>query len=368
MSFSVMVVDDDAVTREILNEGLVDAGYEVMLATNGQEAADMLQQHHCPIIISDWMMPELDGLSLCRALRAHSDSYVYFMLMTSRSNREDRMTALNAGVDDFLAKPVDQAELCARMRNARRLLSLETREVAIFALAKLAESRDPETGSHLERVRSYSRVLTERLRQHGVYADQVDEEFVRLIYLTSPLHDIGKVGIPDRILLKPGRLNDHEFDAMKLHTLVGAETLGALAEQFPGANFLRMAHEIAISHHERWDGSGYPHGLKGEAIPLAGRIVALADVYDALISKRVYKSAFSHTVAQDMIIEEAGKHFDPALVKTFENCAAELEDIHRRYSEDDHSKPHPLPADPPKAISSDPTRRDAELNHSGTRG
>ncbi|MEX2670885.1 MAG: HD domain-containing phosphohydrolase [Phycisphaeraceae bacterium] len=331
MSVPVMIVDDEAVTRDILREGLMDAGYTVLLAENGREALELLDRHPCQIVISDWMMPELDGLSLCREMRTRSDSYVYFMLMTSRATRDDRMTALNAGVDDFLAKPVDQAELCARMRNAQRLLSLETRDVAIFALAKLAESRDPETGTHLERVRSYSRVLAEGLRQRGTYLDQVDDEFIKLIYLTSPLHDIGKVGIPDRILLKPGRLNDQEFDAMKLHTLIGAETLGALAEQFPGANFLKMAHEIAVSHHERWDGSGYPSGLREQAIPLTGRIVAVADVYDALTSKRVYKSAFSHTVARDMIVEEAGKHFDPALVETFQECEAALEAIRHQY-------------------------------------
>lgn len=334
MSFDVMIVDDDAVTREILTEGLQEAGYTVLHAENGRQGLELLEQRHCKIIISDWMMPEMDGLSLCRHIRQRSDGYTYFMLMTSRANREDRMIALNAGVDDFLAKPVDQAELCARMGNARRLLSLETRDVAIFALAKLAESRDPETGSHLERVRGYSRALAERLRAQGVYSDQINHEFIKLIYLTSPLHDIGKVGIPDRILLKPGRLNDQEFEAMKLHTLVGAETLGALARQFPDASFLKMAHEIAVSHHERWDGTGYPHRLKGQDIPLAGRIVAIADVYDALISKRVYKSAFSHTVARDMIVEEAGKHFDPALVEVFEKYESDFEEIRLRYSEE----------------------------------
>lgn len=334
MSFDVMVVDDDAITREILTEGLKEAGYNVLHAENGRQCLELLKTKQCRIIISDWMMPEMDGLTLCRNIRQCCEGYTYFMLMTSRANREDRMIALNAGVDDFLAKPVDQAELCARMGNARRLLTLETRDVAIFALAKLAESRDPETGSHLERVRSYSRALAERLREHDVYSDQINYEFIKLIYLTSPLHDIGKVGIPDRILLKPGRLNDQEFEAMKLHTVVGAETLGALARQFPDASFLKMAHEIAMSHHERWDGTGYPHKLKGEDIPLAARIVAIADVYDALISKRVYKSAFSHTVARDMIVEEAGNHFDPKLVEIFAQYETDFEEIRVRFSEE----------------------------------
>ncbi|MEX0886090.1 MAG: HD domain-containing phosphohydrolase, partial [Phycisphaeraceae bacterium] len=289
-----------------------------------------------PIVISDWMMPEMNGLELCRWIRANdtgNDRYTYLILLTSRSGQEDRMTALSAGVDDFMTKPVDQAELRARMSNAQRLLSLETRDVAIFALAKLAESRDPETGAHLERVRSYCRLLAESLRERGPYREQIDDEFARLIYLTSPLHDIGKVGIPDRVLLKPGRLNDDEFDAMKQHTLIGAATLGALAEKFPSAKFLRMAHEIALSHHERWDGSGYPNGWRGEAIPLAGRIVALADVYDALTCKRVYKAAFTHATARAMIVEESGTHFDTAIVDAFTRMEEAFIDIQTRFSD-----------------------------------
>jgi putative two-component system response regulator len=184
-------------------------------------------------------------------------------------------------------------------------------------MARLAESRDPETGGHLERVMNYSRILAQQLPSMGHYVDEIDAQFARLVYGTSPLHDIGKVGIPDSVLLKPGRLSDREFEIMKEHTTIGAQTLDAAVRRFPQAQYLRMARDIAATHHERWDGTGYPAKLAGRAIPLCGRIVALADVYDALTSKRVYKSAFSHEIAKDNLVKESGTHFDPALVEAF---------------------------------------------------
>jgi putative two-component system response regulator len=184
-------------------------------------------------------------------------------------------------------------------------------------MAKLAESRDSETGAHLERVMNYSRILAQQLPALGRYIDQIDPEFVRLVYSTSPLHDIGKVGVPDGVLLKPGRLDDHEFEIMKTHAEIGAQTLDAALRRFPGAKFLQMARDIAATHHERWDGKGYPRGLKGEQIPLCGRIVALADVYDALTSKRVYKNAMAHEVAKTIIVGDSGTPFDPAVVEAF---------------------------------------------------
>ncbi|MFQ6034670.1 MAG: CBS domain-containing protein [Sedimentisphaerales bacterium] len=194
---------------------------------------------------------------------------------------------------------------------------IETRDVTVFALAKLAESRDPETGEHLERLRAYSQILAKLLRKKGPYINEIDEQFLEDLYRSSPLHDIGKIGIPDAILLKPGRLSISEFEIMKRHTTIGAETLERSATRNKSGSFLIMAAEIARSHQERFDGTGYPAGLRGQHISLAARIVALADVYDAITSSRVYKSAFEPEVAKNMIEKEEGRHFDPAVVDAF---------------------------------------------------
>jgi putative two-component system response regulator len=330
----VLIVDDDEVSLEVLSHVLTESGHEVESACDGVEALEILRGGECRLVISDWMMPRMNGLELCRQVRRMEFSgYVYFILLTGREGTENVVTGLSAGADDFLTKPFDPAELRVRIRSAERVLSLETRDVAIFALAKLAESRDPETGAHLERVRAYSRLIAAHFFEHGTIREDVDDDFVRLIYVTSPLHDIGKVGIPDAVLLKPGRLSDREFEIMKAHTTIGAETLDAALHQFPGVNFLRMARDIALTHHERFDGSGYPHGLSGEAIPLCGRIVALADVYDALTTKRVYKAAFTHEVARGVMLKESGNHFDPEIVEVFFAYEDQFVSIHEELSE-----------------------------------
>jgi putative two-component system response regulator len=184
-------------------------------------------------------------------------------------------------------------------------------------MAKLAESRDTDTGAHLERVRTYSRIIAEHLSRQPKFRDLVNTDFVRLIYLTSPLHDIGKVAVPDTVLLKPGPLTNDEFEIMKLHTVHGAQTLDAALREYPTARYLRMARDIAATHHEWYDGSGYPKGLVGDKIPLCGRIVALADVYDALTSRRVYKDAYSHEKAKAIVLQARGTHFDPDIVDAF---------------------------------------------------
>jgi putative two-component system response regulator len=314
----ILAVDDDEFARTVLRRVLEHAGHEPLMARDGPEALAILAQGTCRMVISDWVMPGMDGVELCRRIRAmESPGYVYVILLTSRDNIQDVVEGLTAGADDFMTKPFLPDELRVRIRAGERLLSLETREVAIFALARLAESRDPETGEHLERMRNYSRILAQHLATTPQHADEVNDEFIRLVYLTSPLHDIGKVGIPDSILLKPGQLTDREFEIMKQHALIGAETLEAAARQYPGVAYLRMARDIAAGHHERFDGSGYPKGLVGADTPLSARIVALADVYDALTSKRVYKPAFAPDIARSMIVGESGKHFDPALVEAF---------------------------------------------------
>jgi len=215
------------------------------------------------------------------------------------------------------------------VRAGERILALETRDMAIFAMAKLAESRDSETGKHLERVRAYCGILAQYLSRRPEFEAQVNAEFVRTIQLTCPLHDIGKIGIPDAVLLKPGRLDDEEFQIMKTHAVIGSDTLQAAVRRYPNANYLRMAHDIARWHHERFDGKGYPDRLEGDEIPLAARITALADVYDALTTKRVYKEAVSHVVARNILLSESGKQFDPDLVEAYEACDKEFQQKRR---------------------------------------
>lgn len=314
----VLLVEDDPDTIDLLENALVHFGYDVTRAGNGLEALELIRADHFPLVISDWEMPEMSGIELCREVRQRvSSSYTYFILLTMRSGTHNVVDALHAGADEFLSKPFDPHELQMRLQVAERILSLESRDLVIFSLARLAEARDPETGAHLERIREYCRVISRHLAKQSKFRSQVDGNYVQLLYLTSPLHDIGKVGIPDAILLKPGRLTSEEFEIMKQHAVIGGETLHAAAVAYPGAQYLQMARDIAISHHEKYDGSGYPYGLRGDDIPLCGRIVAISDVYDALTTARVYKPAYSHDVARDIILEGRGKHFDPDIVEAF---------------------------------------------------
>jgi putative two-component system response regulator len=330
----VLVVDDDPVTLTIVSEDLRVFGYDVTVARSGVEAFDLVRTGRYRLIVSDWMMPDMDGLELCRQIRQRSwHGYIYFILLTSNTGVSNIVTGFDAGADDFLAKPFQPKELLMRLRAGERTLALEGRDLVIFAMAKLAESRDKETGDHLERMREYSRVLAEEMSQWPSYSEVIDGSYAQLLYLTSPLHDIGKVGIPDSVLLKPGKLTKEEFEIMKTHTVLGGETLRALAETRPEARFMSMAQDIAMTHHEWFDGSGYPLGLKGEEIPLCGRIVALADVYDALTSKRVYKPLFSHQKARSIIVENCGTQFDPDVVQAFLNREEEFIAIRQRLQE-----------------------------------
>ncbi len=315
---NIVIADDDPIALELLRESLLADGHSVECAVNGREALALLQHGNARVLISDWEMPHMNGPELCKQARASGLSrYVFIILLTARSGRGDLVEGLRAGADDFLTKPFDPVELSVRLGVAERITSLETRDLMIFGMAKLAESRDSDTGSHLERVRQYCQILALYLSHLPRFAPIVDPEFCRLIYATSPLHDIGKVGIPDAILLKADRLMPAEFEVMKSHTLIGAETLGAALKEFPEAKFLSMARDIALCHHEKWDGSGYPRGLSGTSIPLCARIVALADVYDALRSARVYKNSQTHAQARETILAGSGRHFDPDIVGAF---------------------------------------------------
>lgn len=208
-----------------------------------------------------------------------------------------------------------------------------TRDVAIMSLASLAEARDNETGAHILRTQYYVKILAEHLKSEPDFSSLLDDETIDLLFKSAPLHDIGKVGIPDNILLKPGKLTVEEFEIMKTHAQIGSDAL-AKAEGNPGSNsFLKIAKEITATHHEKWDGSGYPQGLQGDNIPLSGRLMALADVYDALISKRVYKEAFSHEHAKEILVEGSGQHFDPRIVKAFINCEHQFIAIAAEYGD-----------------------------------
>ena len=212
-----------------------------------------------------------------------------------------------------------------------------TQEVTIEAMATLAEWRDPETGGHIKRTQSYVRTLAEYMRTLPQYADLLDAKTVDLLYLSAPLHDVGKVSTPDAVLLKPGALTENEYSEMKLHTTRGRDALAAAEKKLGGNSFLRLAREIAYGHHERWDGKGYPQGLKGEAIPLSARLMSVADVYDALTSKRVYKPAMSHEEAASIIIEGRGTQFDPAIVDAFVVLQDKFREIVRQYADSESS-------------------------------
>jgi putative two-component system response regulator len=319
------------VTAELIANALGEFGYKVTVAKDGREALELARTGLYRLVVSDWEMPGMSGVELCRQIRQRAWSgYVYVILLTSYSGVTNVVEGLDAGADDFLTKPFQPQELRVRLRAGERLLALESRELTIFALAKLAESRDSETGAHLERIREYCRILGRELSRWPSHRDVVDGEYVQLLYLTSPLHDIGKVGIPDRVLLKPGRLTPEEFEIMKQHTTLGADTLAAAANAYPEAPFLTMAREIALTHHERFDGKGYPNGLREPQIPLCGRIVALADVYDALTSRRVYKPAYSHQEARTVLIEGCGTQFDPDIVEAFLRREEEFIAVQRR--------------------------------------
>ncbi len=334
----VLVVDDSELDAEMLQETLGHFGFVVDVAHDGRRAMQLLRTGRYRMVISDWEMPEMDGVELCRQIRQRSSSgYIYIILLTSRSGTQSVVEGLEAGADDFLCKPFEPQELSVRLRAGQRILSLESRDVLIFSLARLAESRDPETGAHLERMREYCRILADALAEDPAYCDEVDGNYVQTIYLTSPLHDIGKVGIPDSVLLKPGRLTAEEFEIMKQHTVIGAQTLDAAIRAHREADYLRMARDIAWSHHERWDGTGYPRGLSGTDIPLCGRISAVADVYDALTTRRVYKDAYSHEVTRQILLDGRGSHFDPDLIDVFLTREQQFIEVLQRFDAEQSS-------------------------------
>lgn len=331
----VLIADDELVSRSKLEKLVTALGHNVIVACNGREALSLWNKHRPDMVITDWVMPELTGLELVKEIkRLQGSRYSYVIMITSQSETKDMVMGMDAGADDFIAKPFIKEELAVRIKAGERIINFESRDIVIFSMACLAEARDNDTGNHLERIRYYSKTLAENISEFD-HIETLTPSFVDNILLTSPLHDIGKIGIPDFVLLKPGRLDDKEFGIMKSHTTIGYGALTNAIQKYPNAEYLKMSADIALCHHEKFDGSGYPKGLAGEDIPFSARIVALADVYDALVSKRVYKSAMPHDTAKSIIVSERGKHFDPVVVDAFLRCEDKFIEILESYKADD---------------------------------
>lgn len=330
----ILVVDDELVSRKKLEILIQSLGYETLVAEDGIAGWKIWKNEMPKIVITDWIMPGMDGLELCRKIReAKGSQYTFIIIVTSRNEVHDIVSGMDAGADDFITKPFVQEELAVRIKAGERILGYVTRDIVIFSMAKLAESRDPETGNHLERIRYYSKTLAEAIANSDDLPSEVDKLFIENIFLTSPLHDIGKIGIPDLVLLKPGQYDDKDFEIMKTHCKIGYETISEALKRYPKADYLRMSAEIALSHHEKFDGTGYPNGLKGDEIPLSARIVALSDVYDALVTKRVYKNAYPHDMVKVMIVEGRGKHFDPMVIDAFLSCEERFIEIFNQFAD-----------------------------------
>jgi putative two-component system response regulator len=313
---SILIVDDDAQQRLLLQMLLEKGNYDIFQAVDGEEALEIFSENpSIRLIITDLDMPNMNGFELIETIREKQHRYTYIIVLTSIGNKASLLSALSKGADDFLTKPAMEEELQLRIENGIRLLREQGQEELIVALAKLAEYRSDETGFHLERVQLYTHLLAidlaENCTELKITPTMADE-----ISRVSPLHDIGKVAIADNILHKPGKLTTEEFETMKTHARLG----GAILEEIylkTESPYLQIAFELTAYHHEKYNGKGYPTQLAGEDIPIAARIMALADVYDALTSKRCYKDAFSHETARNIILKERGEHFDPKVVDSF---------------------------------------------------
>ena len=357
---SVLIVDDERVNVDLMVD-LLKPHYRTLVATNGEQALKRAAGEPRPdLLLLDVMMPGMNGYEVCRRLKADAATRgIPVIFVTAMSEMGDEMKGFALGAVDYITKPISppivEARVKAHLENKHARDFIEdrnrvlqgmvlerTRELAatqdatILSMATLAETRDPETGRHLRRTQDYVRVLALELRDHPRFREELDDHSIELLFKSAPLHDIGKVGVPDAILRKPARLTPEEFEEMKRHTLYGYEAIvateGMLADQGlspAAASFLRFAREVARSHHEKWDGSGYPDGLRGDGIPLSARLMAVADVYDALISRRAYKPGLGHAQTTAEILNGRGAHFDPDVVSAFQVRGDEFQAIAR---------------------------------------
>ncbi len=367
-----LLIVDDVLDNLALMTGLLKDQYKVKVANSGEKALRLVREGVPPdLILLDIMMPGLSGYEVCQQLKADPATRpIPIIFLTALSSAEDERKGLEMGGADYITKPISPPIVLARvktqlenkamadfLRDQAAFLQAEvqrqTREiraiqdVTIFALASLAETRDADTGQHIRRTQFYIKALAEQLQTHPRFAATLTPEMMEALFKSAPLHDIGKVGIPDRILLKPGRLDPDEMAIMQTHTTLGWQAL-TQAEKTLGTDvaFLRVAKEIALSHHEQWNGHGYPQGLRGETIPVSARLMAVADVYDALISNRVYKKGMPSAQAAKIVIEGRGSHFDPDVVDAFIAVQHEFEAIAQRFEDQQQvvdAAPRPAP-------------------------
>lgn len=341
---SILIVDDTPENLRVLSGMLRNNGYEVRPVTSGKLALQAVTNQPPDMILLDINMPEMNGYEVCEHIKQDEVlKGIPVIFISALSETLDKVRAFSVGGVDYITKPFQLEEVNARVAthlNLRRLTThledlvqekvgeLTASQMAtIMAMARLAQSRDDATGTHLERVQGYCRILAAELAQLPRYRDLIDERFIELVYEASTLHDIGKVGIPDSVLLKPGKLTSEEYEIMKQHTVIGAKTLEDVKVFYPLNEFVETGIQMARWHHERWDGTGYPDGLTREDIPLAARIMALADMYDALKSERCYKAALPHEQCYEMIMTESGTVFDPDLIDVFKKVHLKLYDI-----------------------------------------
>jgi putative two-component system response regulator len=359
---TVLVVDDSPDNLSLMS-GLLKDLYRVKIANNGERALKIAMTGTPPdIILLDIMMPVMDGYETCRYLKANPEtSDIPVIFLTAKTEIEDEIRGFELGAVDYITKPISPPVVLARVKTHLQLKRMSdylkdqnvfledevqrrtkevvaTQEVTILAMASLAETRDNDTGNHIRRTQQYLKVLAEKLRHQPRFSHFLDDDkTIDLLFKSAPLHDIGKVGIPDHILLKPGRFTPEEFEIMKTHCSLGRDAIIA-AEQRLGVDlpFLFSAKEIAYSHQEKWDGTGYPEGLSGDDIPISGRMMAVADVYDALICRRVYKEGMPHEKAVGILVEGKGSHFDPDMVDAFLEISNEFINIAKLYEDTEH--------------------------------
>jgi putative two-component system response regulator len=307
MLAQILVVDDDPMIVDVLTRFLSREGYTVIIARNGVEALDQVRRHQPDLILLDVTMPEMDGFTACRQLKDDErTALIPITMLTGLDEREHRMRGIEAGADDFLTKPFEQSILRARIRSQLRLKrltdQLEHTENVIFMLAQAVEAKDTYTEGHLRRLRSYGEQLA--------FACGLEYDDVRAVRYGGILHDIGKIGVSEAILLKPGPLNDDEVLQLRRHPEIGARIVSQM-------RFAREVGPIILGHHERWDGRGYPHGLRGEEIPIGARIITIVDAYDAMTTNRPYRAALGSDQVVQRLRAGRGTQFDPDILDVF---------------------------------------------------